>query len=330
MTLRITCSPLFHLLKCSALAMVVMGASRASASTVWNGPLTNYVQSQPYTPSDPNSVDNLTALVALTRTSSAGIFNLVDETSYDVGSDLDPTDTEWAVGSLDQYASLTYGTWAEAGDGHPVLNLVGVQLVVHLITDDIYLSAVFTQLGGHGAGGFGYLRSTPGAAAPTPTVSITSPTNGATFAARASVAMMASASVSSGTVTNVGFFAGGTLLGSAQTSPFSFTVSNLAAGDYSLTAVATAAGVSATSAAVNISVVSPVAVSISNPSIAGGRFSFDYTANPGLTYVIESSSNLLHWAPIATNVASTNSVYFTDPTGLGLLRFYEVVRQSNP
>jgi plastocyanin len=168
------------------------------------------------------------------------------------------------------------------------------------------------------------------AAMPTPTVSITNPVGGAVFSAPANLTLGATAAVSSGTVTNVAFFAGTTLLGSATASPFGITASNLAANAYGLTAVATAAGVSATSAVVNITVVSPVAVSNSLPGIAGGQFSFDYTANPGLTYVVESSSNLFNWAPIATNVASNSPVIFTDSSGLGTQRFYQVVRQPNP
>ena len=126
---------------------------------------------------------------------------------------------------------------------------------------------------------FTYKRST--APLPTPTVNITNPVGGAVFAAPANVKIAASASVSSGAVTNVAFFAGATALGSATVPPFGITASNLAANSYLLTAVATAAGVSATSSVVNISVVSPVAVSNSAPAIIGGQFSFDYSVNPG-------------------------------------------------
>ena len=88
-------------------------------------------------------------------------------------------------------------------------------------------------------------------------------------------------------MTNVAFFAGSTPLGSAQTSPFKVTGGSLSAGVYSLTAVATAAGISTTSAVVSVSVVTPVAVSNSAPAIVGGKFSFNYSANAGLTYLIE-------------------------------------------
>jgi hypothetical protein len=165
---------------------------------------------------------------------------------------------------------------------------------------------------------------------PAPIVNISSPAGGAVFAAPANVPITAGASVSSGTVTNVTFYSGGVPLGSATAAPFSITASNLAANSYSFTAVATAAGISTTSPPVSITVVSPVPVSLSAPAVAAGQFSFGYTVNPGLTYVIESSSNLFNWVPIGTNLASSNPSVFTDSSGLGAQRFYQVVLQANP
>jgi hypothetical protein len=81
---------------------------------------------------------------------------------------------------------------------------------------------------------------------------------------------------------------------------------------------------------VSISVVAPVAVSNSAPVISGGHFSFNYTGNAGLTYVVQSSTNLLSWSPIATNVPSGGTVNFMDTNALGTLRYYEVVRRPNP
>jgi hypothetical protein len=98
------------------------------------------------------------------------MFNGVSETFYT--HNVSPADTEWAVGFLTNYATLTYTSWEAAGLGHPVINLPGKQLVVHLISDDIYLSLIFTSLGGQGAGGFSYIRSTPGAANVPPTLTI--------------------------------------------------------------------------------------------------------------------------------------------------------------
>ncbi len=71
------------------------------------------------------------------------------------------------------------------------------------------LSLKLTAWGGAGGSGdksFSYTRSTPAVAPPTPTISITNPASGAVFAESANVSIAASATVSSGTVTNVQFF----------------------------------------------------------------------------------------------------------------------------
>ena len=88
-----------------------------------------------------------------------------------------------------------------------------------------------------------------------PSVAMTSPTNGATFTAPASVNLAASASDSDGTIAKVDFFAGSTLIASDTSAPYAFTWSNVAAGTYSLTAIATDnAGAATRSAAVSITV----------------------------------------------------------------------------
>jgi regulation of enolase protein 1 (concanavalin A-like superfamily) len=104
-----------------------------------------------------------------------------------------------------------------------------------------------------------------------PTVSITSPANGATFTAPASVTINATASDSDGTISSVAFYQGSTLLGTDTSSPYSYTWSSVAAGSYSLTARATDnGGAVTTSAAVNITVNTgtnnPPTVSITSPA----------------------------------------------------------------
>lgn len=103
-----------------------------------------------------------------------------------------------------------------------------------------------------------------------PTVTIASPTNGASFAAPATFLIEVTATDSGGTVTNVQFFANTTSLGSDSTLPFSVTASNLAVGSYSLTAIATDnGGLNSTSAPVNVTVGpaanQPPSVTITNP-----------------------------------------------------------------
>ena len=72
-----------------------------------------------------------------------------------------------------------------------------------------------------------------------PTVSITSPVNNATFNAPAAIVVNATAADTDGTITKVEFFQGTTKLGEDVTAPYSFSWNNVAAGTYSLTAVAT-------------------------------------------------------------------------------------------
>jgi glucose/arabinose dehydrogenase len=233
------------------------------AAIVWTGPLITYTQPSP-DPTQPANQDPLTPEVSLTRAVSSGMFNGVTETSYT--RNVSPADTEWAVGSLADYATLTYTSWEQAGGGNPVLNLPGQQLVVHLISDDIYLSLEFTQLGGHFAGGFSYIRSTP--ALPPPAITIDSPTNGTSFTSPANVTISATAQDSNGNITNVSFFDSSAFLGAANNAPYTITV-NLTPATHALTAVLMDdAGLSATSSVVNVSVNatnSPFSVTITNP-----------------------------------------------------------------
>ncbi|MDB6122434.1 MAG: cellulase family glycosylhydrolase [Pedosphaera sp.] len=164
-----------------------------------------------------------------------------------------------------------------------------------------------------------------------PSVSITSPASGAVFAAPANVKIIANATDSDGSVTNVQFFGGTTSLGSVTASPFNITANGLGAGSYALTAKATDnGGLSTTSAVVNISVVTPVAVSNFFPQVTNGQFVFDHTANPGLRYVVERSTALPNFSPVVTNTATSNSVHVTDSFTVGGMRFYRVGRLPNP
>jgi hypothetical protein len=92
-------------------------------------------------------------------------------------------------------------------------------------------------------------------AAPTsPTVELTSPGNGATFTAPASVVLAANASGPDG-IAKVEFFNGSTKLGEDLTSPYAYTWSGVPAGSYSLTARATdVTGASTTTTATAITI----------------------------------------------------------------------------
>jgi len=99
----------------------------------------------------------------------------------------------------------------------------------------------------------------PGANA-APTVSLTAPANGASYTAPASISLTANASDSDGSISQLAFYNGATLIGNGTLTGGSYTLTwnNVAAGSYSLTAKATDnQGAVTTSAPVSISVTSP-------------------------------------------------------------------------
>jgi glucose/arabinose dehydrogenase len=250
-----------------SLCLVTVALPSARSSTVWTGPMTAFTDVAGSDPTQPANQDRLTPGVWITRGTELGIYNTAVESSFTHFSS--PLDTEWANGTTANFSTLSYtdwNTWAKNINGGPP-STVGVQAVVHLINEDIYLDVMFTAWGGTG-GGFSWQRSTPAASNAPPTVAITSPTNGASFTAPAQITITATASDSDGSVTNVAFFDGTTLLGQTNNTPYAVT-STFAAGTHSLTAVATDdGGLSTTSAVVTVTVstaLTPPSVSITNP-----------------------------------------------------------------
>jgi hypothetical protein len=99
-----------------------------------------------------------------------------------------------------------------------------------------------------------------------PVVSVSNPQSGAVFTAPASITIDASATDADGTITKVDFYQGSTLIGSDNTTPYSFSWTNVAAGSYTITAIATDNnGASTTSAPVLITVNQSPAVAVSSP-----------------------------------------------------------------
>ena len=101
-----------------------------------------------------------------------------------------------------------------------------------------------------------------------PTVTIVSPASGATYVAPASIVLTASAA-DDGAVARVDFHHGPTLIGSALTSPYTVTWSNVSAGSYNVTAKATDnAGAISTSSPIliNVGTNNAPTVAIATPS----------------------------------------------------------------
>jgi Bacterial Ig domain/Domain of unknown function DUF11 len=93
-----------------------------------------------------------------------------------------------------------------------------------------------------------------------PTLSITSPTNGSTFAAPASITINATAADNDGFISKVEFFQNSLKIGEDTTAPYSFTWSGVSPGSYTLTAVATDNVGSATTS-------SPISITVSRSAL---------------------------------------------------------------
>lgn len=146
----------------SSSVVFLLAISAHAAPTIWSGPTTTFTKANGANPLLAANQDRLTSTVWLTRGSSQGLFNANTEAGF--GHFSSPANTEWADGSLANFASLTYqnwNSWAKGVHAGPP-STVGVNAVVHLKAEDIYLSVKFTSWTSGGAGGgFSYIRSTP-------------------------------------------------------------------------------------------------------------------------------------------------------------------------
>lgn len=133
------------------------------AQTIWTGPKMTFSKAANADWTLEANQDRITSNVWITRANSQGIFNIKTETGYTSNS---PVDTEWAMGSTANLSGLTFDTWKNTV-GNPG-SAVNQDMVVHLITDDIYIDIKFLSWaggngggsGGSGGGAFSYERST--------------------------------------------------------------------------------------------------------------------------------------------------------------------------
>ena len=131
-----------------------------------------------------------------------------------------------------------------------------------------------------------------------PTVAIASPGEGATFTAPATITVLANAGDTDGTVQQVAFFANGQPIGTDTTSPYSIAWTNVTAGTYTLTAVATDnQGSTATSAAVHITVTAVTGRMNMALATNGGTAlaSSTYTSNYPASGTINGDRKGLNW-----------------------------------
>ena len=142
------------------LLVMIQGVRRCPAAEVWTGPKITFSKTAFADTALPANQDRITDNVWLTRASSLGLFNVKTETSYAFNSS--PADTEWSFGATADIGSLTFLDWKNAVGSNPPAS-VGENMVLHLITDDIYIDITFLTWGETPSSGgfFSYERSTP-------------------------------------------------------------------------------------------------------------------------------------------------------------------------
>jgi hypothetical protein len=74
----------------------------------------------------------------------------------------------------------------------------------------------------------------------------------------------------------------------------------------------------------------PTPAILSSANINNGQFTFSYTADAGISYVVQSSTNLVDWVSLVTNVAPGSPVLFTNPLNSTGIQFFRVGRLPNP
>jgi plastocyanin len=155
-----------------------------------------------------------------------------------------------------------------------------------------------------------------------PAVSITNPTNSAVFTAPASFTLSANASdTDADGLSDVEFYVGSNLVDDVFSSPFETTVTNLAAGTYTLTAIAYDNVGATASNSVTILVQNAAPIRLTSLTIVAGQFRFTATGLvAGKTNILQGSTNLIssaNWVSIKTNIANSSSASFTNAISSG-------------
>tara|TARA_Y200000002_G_scaffold363953_1_gene352499 strand:+ start:58 stop:537 length:480 start_codon:yes stop_codon:yes gene_type:complete len=127
-----------------------------SSSTIWNGPLKSFTKTDGSNANEETNQDRLTAKVWITRGNNGGqIYNAAQEDKSEKYKS--PIGTEWAIGNINDLDKLIFYDFRIAIQPK---NIVGKDLVLHLIEEDIYLSVKFKSWSQGQKGGFSYERST--------------------------------------------------------------------------------------------------------------------------------------------------------------------------
>ena len=145
-----------------------------------------------------------------------------------------------------------------------------------------------------------------------PSVSITSPDSNTTFVAPATITVNATAADTDGSISKVEFYNGDVLLGTDTNSPYTFTWSNVEAGNYSISAKATDnSGNVTASSGVSISV---IASSDNFPTVSLTSPTQDASYNLGAAINISADASVTGGSINKVEFYSGTTLLYTDTT----------------
>jgi hypothetical protein len=173
---------------------------------------------------------------------------------------------------------------------------------------------------------------------PLPSIALTSPANGASYLAPATINLAASVTTNGHSITQVQFYDGATLLGTVTETPCSFSWTNISAGSYSLTAQAvfdSGSTISSAPASVTVNAKKHPRLRISTSTAATVQPPPPLTildasdGDPGLTYTLQFSPDLSTWIQIDAMILDANGCcHLTNSVGpSGVNGFYRMQGQ---
>lgn len=133
----------------------------APTFTIWEGDPITFTKEDNADFNMADNQDQITNNISITRENDGGsLFNISTESSSNRTTS--PEGTEWAFGTTDNIASLSFEPFVTLTQGSQG-NFVGNDMVVHLIELDVYAAVTFDAwtVGRNSGGGFSYTRSTP-------------------------------------------------------------------------------------------------------------------------------------------------------------------------
>jgi len=142
----------------SIITSLFLSANNLNAQKIWTGPKITFAKADSADWTLQTNQDRISNNVWITRANTKGIFNIAREITYTAVSS--PSDTEWAFGTTAGFDTLKFNNWETTNAGNPP-GMVNRDMVLHLITDSIYIDIKFTNWAAGGiGGGFNYERST--------------------------------------------------------------------------------------------------------------------------------------------------------------------------